>query len=295
MSSRIQHILLQHEEIPPPGNWEKICRELDDAGAGFRFPETLSGLSITPPRRNWEMIRQTLEEEAFNGTVAEKLYQVELPAPVTAWGGIAAALDLKPAARRTAPVLKYAVAAILVGVLSFSAFKIFQRPAQSLPVLAGAPDPVHPESISHEPVPITPAPASVNRLDDHLSVEQEAREDAALEASKHTYARLDLSPVQKAEIAAAFRFDENSNSGSENTDSPPGQENRYVLLMNPDGHFIRMSRKLSNLLCCVSGEEQDKECKSMVDNWRKQLACTDAAHPGNFMDILNLISSLQEK
>lgn len=291
MSSRIRHILLQHEETPPSGNWEKICRELDDAGAGFRFPETLYGLSVTPSAGNWESINSALDEEALSGTVAEKLYHVQVPVPAAAWTQIVASLDAKPSVRRPAAWLKYAGAAILIGVLTFSASRIFRQPSGTSPVMAGQPVQSLPESVSHEQINTAPVPVNGHLVKTQAEDEQEAREDAALEASKQTYARLDLSNTQKAEIAAAFRFDENSPAGSD-----PAQEGeRYVLLMNPDGHFIRMSKKLTNLLCCVSGEEQDKDCRSMVDNWRKQLACSNAAHPGNFMDILNLVSSLQEQ
>ena len=296
MNSRLRDILLRHEETPPAGNWEKISRELDDAAAGFRFPQALYDLSVTPASMNWHKISQALDEEAIHGSVAEKLYQVEIPAPVSSWEQISMALDAPPAIRRPAAWLRYTAAALLIGILSFSAFKIFRQPATSTPSLAGI---AVPESLSHEPENTVPVPAAENGSGDLTHEDQEARNDAALEASKHSYARLEFNPSQKAVIAAAFRFDENSPAAIEEpaektgTADKPGE--RYVLLMNPDGHFIRMSKKLSNLLCCVSGEEQDKECRSMVDNWRKQLACSDAAHPGNFMDILNLVSSLQEQ
>ena len=70
---------------------------------------------------------------------------------------------------------------------------------------------------------------------------------------------------------------------------------RYVLLMTPDGQFIRMSKKLSDLVCCVAGEDQDAECRDQMSNWRQKIASsTHSASPGNFMDILNLVKSLQE-
>ena len=69
---------------------------------------------------------------------------------------------------------------------------------------------------------------------------------------------------------------------------------RYIMLMTPDGNFIRMSKKWADLACCVSGEDQDSGCKDQLQRWREKIACAPVApSPGNFMDILNLISILQ--
>lgn len=67
------------------------------------------------------------------------------------------------------------------------------------------------------------------------------------------------------------------------------------MLMTPDGQFIRMSKKLGDLLCCVSGEEQDPDCIDQMKRWRQKIAISNLTpSPGNFMDILNLVKSLQE-
>ena len=72
-------------------------------------------------------------------------------------------------------------------------------------------------------------------------------------------------------------------------------DSRYIMLMTPDGNIIRMSKKLSTLVCCVSGEEQDADCKDQLQRWREKIACAPGTHsPGNFMDILSLVSSLQD-
>jgi hypothetical protein len=75
----------------------------------------------------------------------------------------------------------------------------------------------------------------------------------------------------------------------------PDISERYVMLMTPDGNFIRMAKKWSELLCCVSGEEQDPECKDQLKKWQQKIATsTLASSPSNFMDILGLVNSLQE-
>jgi hypothetical protein len=65
--------------------------------------------------------------------------------------------------------------------------------------------------------------------------------------------------------------------------------------MTPDGNIIRMSKKLKELICCVSGEEQDKDCIDQMKKWRERLANPSASHSSsNFMDILHLVNSMQE-
>src|SRR5690606_8024204 len=68
--------------------------------------------------------------------------------------------------------------------------------------------------------------------------------------------------------------------------------NRYIMLMTPEGNIIRMSRKLGDLVCCVSGEEQDDDCIEQMKKWREQLASPNHGHAaGSFMDILGLLKS----
>ncbi len=74
--------------------------------------------------------------------------------------------------------------------------------------------------------------------------------------------------------------------------SPTNIADRYVMLMTPNG-IVRMSKKLGNLVCCVSGQEQDEDCKDQLKKWQEKIACSPVApSPGNFMDILSLVSSL---
>lgn len=78
-------------------------------------------------------------------------------------------------------------------------------------------------------------------------------------------------------------------------DHIPTLADRYVMLMTPDGNIIRMSKKWSDLLCCVSGEEQDADCKDQLKKWQQKIASSELApSPGNFMDILGLVNSLNE-
>ena len=97
----------------------------------------------------------------------------------------------------------------------------------------------------------------------------------------HTYEELECSDVNTPVFA----------SGSSSIDMAA----RYAMLMTPDGNFIRISKKLGDLVCCVSGEEQDDECTDQLKKWRKKIANAPVApSPGNFMDILDMLHTLKD-
>ena len=52
--------------------------------------------------------------------------------------------------------------------------------------------------------------------------------------------------------------------------------------MTPDGNIIRMSKKWSGLVCCVSGEEQDEDCKNQIKKWQKKIATAYSSIPWQF-------------
>ena len=61
--------------------------------------------------------------------------------------------------------------------------------------------------------------------------------------------------------------------------------------MTPDGGIVRMSKKWGDLVCCVSGQDSDENCKDQIKKWQEKLACAPVAN-GNFMDILSLVNTL---
>ena len=310
MSSRIKDTLLNHEVAPPEGSWQQIAAALDEAANGYRFPEKLYQLEITAPPSSWDIISQQLDEAAQEGTVAEKLYAAEHVPPIAAWNHIQLALETedavsKPAAKRFYPFWKYAAAAIVIGFLGFAAWQFLLSPEKTALSPSASVHMPELEALTHASAGIDAAMNNEEADRINGTTDPEAREEAALESSKKTFAKLDFSPARRAAIAASFSFDEllspeeiNDNHHLGFAEAIPNagkKDDRYVLLMTPDGHFIRMSKKLGNLVCCVAGEEKDTQCSNMMEKWKKQLACSDAAHPGNFMDILSLVSSLEEQ
>lgn len=306
MNTTIQHKLLNWETTPPDGIWPKIAGDLDDAAAGFQFPRKLQEMAVAPPAGAWENIVAGLESAT---PAAVKLYAAEITPPAAVWNNIQHSLDVTqeaaiPEHRRLSPLLKYAAAAAIISFLAFGALQLLKPGKRETEIVSGKSATPSIEAIEHANAGLDAAHEEADNTVAVSTDDQEARNDAALEASKKTYAKLDIAPSKKADIASAFRFSsyvdeadpgQHGSEGYQEGVSPEeAKADRYILLMTPDGHFIRMSKKLSSLVCCVSGEEQDKNCKTQVDKWRKQLACSDVSHPGNFMDILSLVGSLQD-
>ena len=157
---------------------------------------------------------------------------------------------------------------------------------------------------------VTELPVIKNPLDENIAVPEltasleEERNDAALEASKKTFAKLDVA-INRSKIknAADFFFvtDNFEPAGTRGftidpLDKPSADiTNRYILLMTPDGNIIRMSKKLRELVCCVSGEDQDKDCTDQMKKWRENIGNPSSTHSSsNFIDVLDLVKSMQE-
>lgn len=310
MSSQIRKKLTTLELDPPIGSWQKIASALDNAGDGMQFPKRLKDHSVVPPQHTWEQINYQLDEMALEGRTGEKLYAAEIYPPPGAWHQITEVLDHSATKdndrkKRLPAYWKYAAAIFLIGFLGYFSLRLFPGASPESSLTAGtALLPV--SSLTgedHNPTGLNTLLQEENRH--ALNENTEAREAAALEASKKSYASLDLSGERIRAVAASFRFDQlpgqtginESDYISDNdvTDNRDLAQDRYIKLFTPDGHVIRMSKKLSNLVCCVAGEEADKNCESQLEKWRKQMACSDASHPGNFMDILSLVSSLQDQ
>jgi hypothetical protein len=246
--------------------------------------DKLYNIEVTPPGHCWEKIAAKLDEPVLASGIAEKLLAAEIVPPASVWEKIEGSLDENKAIRKRpglVPILRYAAAAVVIGLIAFGIFYIQGNKTNS-----GSLAKNEPKQITQPIAPVAPV------VEDKVTTTDEARNDAALEQSKKTYAKLDRKKKPAAYIH--YRDDISSNDYADAAISNENITDRYIVLMTPDGHFIRMSKKLSDLVCCVSGEEQDKDCIDQMEKWRKQLACSSSTHPGNFGDILSLVSSLQE-
>jgi hypothetical protein len=287
MSKDLRNRLYEYEVPPPPASWDKIATALDESHLDNQFPSTLYNLEATPPPAAWDKIN-----EALSPSMGEK--------PV----------------RRLYPILKYAAAAMLIGVLAFGGIRIFRSSTPNAPVVTRNETPATnlPSSQADPQNNVASNPTLVDPI-------EEERNDAALEASKHMYASLDASEKQRIKRVSEEHFLSTADPISTASDINPGNTyrdakcafvnapsfafnddnspidmaNRYFMLVTPDGKIIRISKKLGPIVCCVSGEETDEDCNNQLKKWREKLASPNmAASSGNFLDILNLIHTFKE-
>jgi hypothetical protein len=303
--SSLQDKMYNHELTPPATAWEKIVTALDESLLENKFPSTLYNTEINPPATSWGKIAATLDEEQFQNEFPARLYNMEVAPPSTAWGKVAAGFNTtngsvaNPAPiRRLVPFLRYVAAAVFIGAVAYGIIKLTVNTGDKENNTALTPTPKD-SSISDKNKPADTGTTQTTGVNINKD------EDVALEKSKTMIAKVDR-PIRRVSkgitssvITSSVDEDVTDMSLSQSiyayADHIPDIADRYVILMTPDGNIIRMSKKWSDLLCCVSGEEQDADCKYQLKKWQEKIATsTLAPSPGNFMDILGLVNSLNE-
>jgi len=274
---------IKNTEVNPPANgWNKIAASLDDSLNGLKFPLALYNLEKTPPADAWDNIEATLDEVKAPVIPLKRHFVIPL-------------------------FLKYVIAASLIGVIAFAAIKFFNND-DSVKIDTAI---ENNSRKSADTIKKADQPATVKTQPAPTVTDSD---EQALERSKQTYARLEVpvnrysskikrslyrSPVQLANVYSESSFVkmtelQYSHRAAVN-DSPDAEADRYLMYKNSEGQFIRLSKKLSNLFCCVSGEEQDNNCTDQLKKWREKLAASSfVPSPDNFMDILDLVNSLDD-
>lgn len=283
MKNKLQHKLYNYQVSPPPGAWDRIAASLDESHLSESFPSILYNFEKIPPASTWEKIS------------GELFINKEAP---------------KPLFRKLTPFIRYASAAILIGIIAFTAILLINSGNKNVTTAKTE------NNILNRPKENTKN--EINSPDTGADELQQERDDAALEASKQIIAKLDI-PQKKRLVPANTEFitspiaitrnlyyhnpedtyrDIYYNSIQSTIHLEADKYNiddRYTMLMTPEGKIIRLAKKWSELLCCVAGEDPNKDCTDQLMKWRTKIACAPLApSPGNFLDILSLVNSLKE-
>jgi hypothetical protein len=259
--SSLKDKLYDYEQAPPPTAWDKIAAALDESHIPDKFPSTLYNAVATPPHDAWEKITSALEP-------AEA-------APV--------------AINRKLSFVRYVAAAAVIGLVAFGIFKLTRSNNNK----TGTEIAITPTN----PVKHADTGSGTRRIPSESAMPPETRnvEDDNNEINNE--------PNVSTEIvkARSVKKSKTSYAGSNGTDAleasyaynehTPNLADRYIMYMTPEGGIVRMSKKWGNLVCCVSGQEQDPDCKDQLKKWQEKLACAPTAN-GNFMDILSLVNTL---
>ena len=305
MSSGIKNKMYNLEVMPPAAVWGKITSALDDSALAQKISSRLNTIEVIPPISVWQSINVSLDEQLLEKEYAEKLTHIHITPPPGSWNKIKLLLNSEAdiattEKRKISPLLKYAAAAIITGLLAWGGVQLLS--ADSSKTNVATIDKPSPNSFTETPVINNPLDENIAVPDVTASLE-EARNDAALEASKKTFARLDVTARRsKIKNAADFYFvtdnyEPAARGFSIDPIAKPAADitNRYIILMTPDGNIIRMSKKLRELVCCVSGEDQDKDCIDQMKKWRENIGNPSSTHSSsNFIDVLDIVKCMQE-
>lgn len=253
---------LYHYETPPPAQaWDNIAAALDQGNLTDKFPSTLREMEVAPPSAAWDRINATLNSETAK------------PAP---------------AKIRRMPLIRYAAAAAVIGAIAFAIIRLSGSSTDIETLASGnnnSNDTVAKnESTSNE---IASAPAATD------NDETENETPVTSDQEKKLLARLERPTHSRKTSVPNISSNNVSNSLYTYEDHVPSIADRYIMLMTPDGNFIRMSKKWSNMVCCVSGEEQDADCKDQLKKWQEKLAQSSISSD-NVLDMLTLVNSLDD-
>jgi hypothetical protein len=278
MSSELKNKMQQYEVTPSTWMWERIAAAIDDAHLSENFPVKLYEYEQAPPADAWNKISSQLTDTIEEGKA------IALP-------------------KRNWNFLKYAAAAVLTGLIAWSAFILFHKTKEqnsfavkTNPVI-NAPqqtDTANTSVMNNEAKNITTADTKINKSNLATALvrnnssslkERNLNSPVALVSSSADNDRFNL-PVGHLQPAVAV-----------NTDVSLVDGNRYFTMINPDGYIVRISKKISDIICCLYNSPSDvnSPCKEQVDKWREKVAKAPInGTPGSFMDIVDFINCIED-
>jgi hypothetical protein len=265
----------------------------------------MQNYEVVPPSHTWDKIAAALDESELQNEYPHKLYNAELIPPANAWENISAGLAVDepkviPMPKRRNGFIRYAAAAVLIGLAAFGVIRWMTSGTAGTnsndPAVVSAPPPA-----TTDPKIATPPP-SVNDASIEKEIAATTEQGTTRLIVRAEQPVRNRSANNRTIASAGYIYSSEAVANDQYTnplyayvDHLPNLSDRYITLMTPEGTLIRMAKKWSNLVCCVSGEEQDADCKSQLKKWQEKLATSPLApSPGNFMDILNMVSSLDD-
>jgi hypothetical protein len=264
----------------------------------------LINYEVAPPAEAWDRITAALDADAVTPEYPSRLYNLELAPPAPTWSNISSALDeadprIIPTRKRTASFYfyRYAVAAAFVIIAALGVIKWLTGNSHSdsagMATITSSNDSGIPGKSTVNGTPTvpddqTPVPGSSVKREPAMLVQA----DQPVKTRLHKINASGASAVSYRDEPAVDIYD---NPIYAYEDHVPNLADRYIMLMTPEGKFIRMSKKWGSLVCCVSGEEQDADCKDQLKKWQEKIAAAPlSASTGNFLDILSLVNSLDD-
>jgi hypothetical protein len=288
---------------PPANTWQNIESILDNENAENAVAEKLMNISVAPPAGLWNSIDTQLADEEFNKKFAG-LSDLEVAPPAINWSSIAQKIEqpatVIPLNRRNRKVVRYAMAAAIIGLLVWGGISLF--PGKNITAgenIANAETPKD-NPISNAPVqndnPVTPP----NNTPSTTPLVKNDIEKNVAQNSKQQSKQSNNLPAPVLSFASSTTASESSHTGSEEivadinalqkNKTPDGamtatssqEATRYLVYLNDDGEMMKVSKKLADMKCIYNknGEvSQDalasinrQLCDDMVKAWQDKLS-----------------------
>ena len=304
MSEELKKKLFDYEVNPPLTAWSKIVAALDNQ-SNLEFPKKLFDLEPIPGNNVWKKITEELEAEEQE-KYSLRLYHLERIPPAKTWEKISATLEEDddlykiPAKRRIFPFIKYAAAACLIGFIAFGAIKLLNQKTSTRAVAAKT---VLPQKNSANDQTSDQKRSLVETkpvLSNNLPKEGKFTQPTVVRKS-NSPARLIqmLEPSFTINATPASAFQQVSLTGNiPGSHSVVSDNDDYLMFLNPDGYLVRISKKLANTLGCVYPDKNSQQyihCQEQLKKWGDKIAQSPvSSSPDNFMDILDIIKSVNE-
>ncbi len=258
--SSLKNKLYNYEQAPPAKAWDKIAAALNESHLSDEFPSKLYDSEVTPPAAAWDKITASLDKEE-----GPKVVRME---------------------KRGFAFMRYAAAVLVIGLITLGIVKWTGSNKGTSATEGLATTQEHQSTDKQTEIPTENSIADNNPERENTVPDENISHSstAQVKTIKPRKARDNYSDAYIAPTHAIYAYNEHT----------PNLADRYVMLMTSNG-IVRMSKKLGNIVCCVAGEEEDKDCKDQIKKWQEKLASSPVAPaPGNFMDILDLVNSLNE-
>jgi negative regulator of sigma E activity len=312
MSEELKKKLFNYEVNPPGNAWAKIVDALEEE-INAQFPHKLYEAETAPPTNAWSNIVSALESSRKE-EYADKLYNLEVSPPVDAWQNISGALheehDVVPTIsprRKIAPIVRFAVAASVIAIVAFGALKLLNQKANDRGIAGNTVAPKKTLPTTVQPLnEQTPSVQSVPVLSNNLPKERLALARPKTISRKKPITNQSSYMTQTPDMAyavnssPAYAFQEASLRGDVPGNCPLITDaDRYLNFMNPDGSLVRISKKLADAVGCYYNNgtsDEYKQCQEQMKRWRDKITQSSSApSTDNFMDVLDIIKSAQDK
>ena len=272
------------------------------------FTNRILMAEIQPPDFIWGRIAGELDAAKQKGFV-QKLADAEVIPPVNAWENIQSRLSQSET--RVVPMrtkwVKYAVAAVTIGVLAVGAFFLFNTNKQSAGVVSTE-QPDTNSVASKNDQPVTAPEGVINNSSDLASADAgksdnpPVRVPARSTSSKSSNVRYaSVEPVQTSNISEYISepnqgLNENIPSGMKASIPAP----EYYTIQAPNGQPVKIAARFSgavNYLFNADDKSDYSSWKVKLDNWRNKLMSNPSYIPtaSNFLDILELREMMKDQ